>query len=85
MVLRHGLLVPHQRPLVVQWFDAVDFMREHPAELILAVGVTPLGADLVRRQRPLVVNRHALAPVVDATDGRSSPDVALRGGCRTNE
>ena len=60
-------------------------MLEHVAELKLADGDAPLGADLVRRQRPLVVDRRALAEAVDATDARSSLDVALRGGCRTNE
>ena len=84
MLLSRGLLVPHQRLLVVRRVDPKPEVV-HVAEVILAAGVAPLGADLVRRHRPPVVDRHALAPVVDATDELSSLDVALRGGCRTNE
>ena len=82
-ILSRGLLEPHQRLLVVH-IASVALAPEHGAELILAGGVTPLGADLVRHHRPLVVDRHALAEVVDATDGLRGPRVALRGGCRTN-
>ena len=85
IVLSCGLPVPHQRLLVVQRVDSVALHREHVAELILADGIAPLSADLVRRQRPRIVDRRALAPDVDATDEPSSLDVALRGGCRTNE
>ena len=83
-ILSRGLLVPHQRLLVVRRVDSSPVLV-HVAEHVLAVGVAPLGADLERRHRPLVVDRHALAPEVDATDALSSLDVALRGGCRTNE
>ena len=84
MIVSRGLLKPHQRLLVVRRVDPLALV-EHGAKLILADCVTPLGADLVRRHRPRVVDRRALAEVVDATDGLSSLDVALREGCRTNE
>ena len=80
-----GLLEPHQRLLVVWRGDPNKPFREHNAELILAAGVAPLGADLERRRYPRAVGRDALAEPVDGTDERSSPDVALRGACRTNE
>ena len=77
MILSRGLLEPHQRLLEVR--IAPIALLQQVAELILAAGIAPLGADPIRRQRPLVVDRHALAPVVDGTDELSSPDVALRG------
>ena len=52
-------------------------MAVQHADLIVAKSVTPLGTDLVRRHRPRVVDRRALAEVVDATDKLSCFDVAL--------
>ena len=79
-----GPLVPHHRLLVVRCVEAKPSPK-HACEIILADGVAPLGADLVRRQRPLVVDRNALAEGVDTADASSSVDVALRERCRTNE
>ena len=66
MILSRGLLDPRQRLLVVH----VDTQAKevHYADLVLARSVTPLGTDLGRRHRPRVVDRHALAPVVDEAD-----------------
>ena len=85
MALGVGLLVPMQCLLDV-WgtADAVP-TAVHAAELILAAVVTRLSASLEHRHGPCVVNCHALAEVVHATDALSSLVVALRGVFRTNE
>ena len=70
IILSRGLLDPCPC-LLVGHSDAVALVV-HQADLPLAQSsVTPLGTDLVRRHRSRVVDRHALAPVVDAADGQS--------------
>ena len=78
LILRRGLLDPWQRLRVVHIHT--DAIAVHVADLPLAASVTPLGTDLVRRHRPRVVDRHALAPVVDAANERGCVDVALVWG-----
>ena len=41
------------------------------ADLRLAQSVTSLATNLVRRHRPRVIDRHAVAPEVDGADGQS--------------
>ena len=77
-ILSRGLLEPRLRLLVVHG-DALA-VAVHAAELVLAAGVAPLGADHVRCHRPRVVDRHALAPEEDAADESRSEDVSLRRG-----
>ena len=79
IILSRGLLEPRQRLLVVH-IDTLAIVV-HGADLILAHHVTPLATDLVRRHRPRVVDRHALAPEVGGADGQSGFDVALQGAC----
>ena len=57
-VLGRGLYDPRRRLLVVHCLDTLTETVHH-AELELADAVAALGADRVRRQRPLVVDRHA--------------------------
>ena len=75
MILSRGLFEPHQRLRVVH-IDTKAFVV-HMTDLILAPGVTRLSTDLVCRHRPCVVDRYALAPVVDGADDRCCSDVAL--------
>ena len=75
MILSYGLLEPCPRLLVVHIHtEALDV---HAADLVLGRSFTPLGTDLVRRHRLRVVDRRALAPVVDAAKGLGRVDVAL--------
>ena len=75
IILRRGLLDPWQRLRVVHIHTAA--LVVHGADLMLAHSVTPLGTDLVRRHRSRVVDRHALAPVVDAANKLGCFNVAL--------
>ena len=75
MTLRHGLLDPWQRLRVVHIHT--EAIAVHVADLPLAHSVTPLGTDLARRHRSRVVDRHALAPEVDAANELGCPNVAL--------
>ena len=75
MSLGRGPLDPWQCLLVVH-SDAAA-LAVHHADLILAQSVTPLATDLIRRHRPRVIPRHALAPEVDASQMRSGLDVTL--------
>ena len=78
MILRRGLLDPWQRLRVVRIHT--EAIVVHGAELPLAVSVTPLGSDLVRRHRSRLVDRHTLAPVVDAANEPDCLNVALVRG-----
>ena len=75
LVLRRGLLDPWQRLRVVHIHT--DAAAVHVADLPLARNVAPFGTDLVRRHRTRVVDRPALAPVVDAANEPGRFDVAL--------
>ena len=83
-VLSCALLEPRLR-LLCLYMGCVALLHEIRAKLKLAIGAAPLSTDPVRRHRPLVVGRHALAQRVDVSDELSSLDVALREECRTNE
>ena len=72
-ILSRGLLEPCPRLLVVHIVAIVV----HHADHILAISVTPLGTDLERRHRSRVIDRHALAPDVDAANEPGRFDVAL--------
>ena len=75
MILSRGLLEPCPPLLVVHIHtEALDV---DAADLVLAHIVTPLGTDLVRHHRSPVVDRHALAPVVDIANKPCRFDVAL--------
>ena len=78
IILRRGLLDPWQRLRIVHIHTVAEVV--HDADLVLARSVTPLGTDLVRRHRSRAVDRHALAPVVDAANERGCFDVALVQG-----
>ena len=77
IILSRGLLEPCPSLLVVHGDTAA--IAVHEAKLMLALSVTRLGTDLVRRHRPWVVDRHAFAPVVHVADGPSCEGVALEG------
>ena len=76
LILSRGLLDPRQCLLVVHVHTLA--LAVHGADLPLARNFTPL-TDLVRRHRPRVVDRHALAPEVGGADTQSRFDVALPG------
>ena len=78
LILRRGLLDPWQRLRVVHIHTVAVVV--HAADLPLARSVTLLSTDLVRRHRSREVDRHALAPVVDAANERGCFDVALVWG-----
>ena len=75
MILSRGLLDPWPRLLVVH-IDTLAIVVHH-ADQILAISVTPLDADLVRRHRSRVVDSHALAPEIDAANELGCFNVAL--------
>ena len=75
IILRRGLLDPSQRLRVVHIHT--EAVVVHAADHPLAQSVTPLGSDFIRRHRSRVVDRHALAPVVDAASELGRFDVAL--------
>ena len=74
-ILRRGLLDPWQRLRVVYIHTLAIVV--HEADLPLAHSVTPHATDLVHRHRSRVVDRHALAPDVDAANELGRFDVAL--------
>jgi hypothetical protein len=75
LILRRGLLDPWQRLRVVHIHTKA--LVVHDADLPLAVSLTPLGSDHVRRHRSRLVDRHALAPEVDAANDIGCSNVAL--------
>ena len=78
LILRCGLPKPWQRLLVVH-LDA-EAIVVHVADRVLAISVTPLRTDLVRRHRSRVVDRRTLPPEVDFTNDPGCFNVALSRG-----
>ena len=78
LILSRGLLEPCHRLLVVLVHTAAIVV--HHAEHTLALSVTPLGTDPVRRHRSWVVDRHTLARVVDHANVHGCMNVALARG-----
>ena len=69
IILSRSLLEPW--PCMLPIHSDTAAVAVHERYLPLAQSVTPLRTDLIRRQRPWVVLRHAFAPVVDVGDGLS--------------
>ena len=75
IILSRGPLEPY--PCLLAVHSDAAALAVHEPDLILAQSVTRLATHLVRRHRPRVIDRHALAPVVDASQMRSGLEVAL--------